>query len=319
MATSEAMQELLSFAGVCRWKVGNQGHEVRFPALTIREDFGNRLVDQVRPYRDGAKLDDTGSEPGVWVVEAVFNNTIDEDGLDGNPFALYPDAADKMRESFAQHETGDLYLPTIGWVRARAHKGSRTERTDETDSCAMSLTWREDNEDAVNAASAKQSTVKGSIVRLAEQTEFSAEEIGLFDGSLGELREFMSDLQGLMQAPGRALEDLQAQIRATNRAIDETLRMQQEVAGQAGELFSPRGSSVERRLLEMQDVQANAPSEKMSGRPRAIAYVVPASTSLFAIAASLGQDPEALLDLNASRVADPLAVEAGSVIRIFER
>lgn len=316
MAETEALQELLAKAGIGRWKVG-KAEEIRFPIVDIRDDFGNRIVDQARPFRDGAKLDDTGSEPRVWVVTAIFNNTLEEEGLEGNPFALYPDAADKMIESFAEHETGDLYLPTIGRVRARAHKGSRTERTDETDQCIMQLTWRQDNEDAVTAASATRATVRGSVVRLGEQTQFSSDESGMWDGSLSDLREFCSELQGIMQAPGRALEDMQAQLRANRRAIRDTLRVQQEVAGQAGEIFTPRGASVERRLLEIQDVQENAPNEKMAGRPRPVPYVVPTTQSLFAIAAALKQDAEALMDLNASRVADPLSVEAGTVIRVF--
>ena len=316
----EVSQELLSFAGICRWQVG-AADEVRLPAIEIRDTGGNRLVKQERPFRDGAKLDDTGAQPRSWDVTVIFNNTIDEPGIEGNPFPLYPDAADKMIASFLEHETGDLYLPTVGKIRARAEKWSRTERAEETDTCVITFSWIEDNEDAVNAQSARPSTVKGSAVKLASSTQFSAQESGCWDGSLADLKEFMSELQGLMQAPGRTLEDISAQLRSVRRAVDETFRVQAEVTAELGTAVfdTARGSGVQRRLIEILDAQALAVDEKLSGRPKARSYTVQNTTSLFAIAGELGQDAEALMDLNSSRVDDPMLVEAGTVIRVFER
>src|SRR5689334_5238078 len=95
----------------CSWTV--QGDTIVFPVADIEEDGGNRIVRRRRPYRNGAKLDDTGSNEKVWRVTVVLENSIEEDGLDPNR-PLYPFVANALVSSFDLHDTGDLVLSTRG-------------------------------------------------------------------------------------------------------------------------------------------------------------------------------------------------------------
>jgi len=97
---------------VASWTVNNR--TLAFPAKVINDNGGNRIVQRERPFRDGAKLDDTGSRATVWAFEVLFENSIEESGLEINAMPLYPDVINAIIESFKTHETGDLVVPTVG-------------------------------------------------------------------------------------------------------------------------------------------------------------------------------------------------------------
>ena len=140
------------------WSVGTQVALV-FPVTEITEEGGNRIVLRERPYRDGAKVDDIGSKAKSWSLKAIFENTINE-GLIQNGQPLYPGVLNELIRSFDQHETGDLIVPTVGKVRARAQSYVRTERNDERDYATVEFKFVQDNEDAIDATSFTLPTVK---------------------------------------------------------------------------------------------------------------------------------------------------------------
>jgi hypothetical protein len=51
-----------------------RGDPIYFAVESIEEDGGNRIVRRRRPYRDGAKLDDTGSNEKVFTLTARAND-----------------------------------------------------------------------------------------------------------------------------------------------------------------------------------------------------------------------------------------------------
>lgn len=301
-----------------RWKVGS-AEEVRFVVLSITEAIGNRLIRHERPFRDGAKLDDTGAIADSWNCELLFSNTVEEPGQEGNPRPMYPDMLRVLRESARVHQTGDLTLPTVGRVRARLESMSRTETADERDTARVGVVFVNDNEDSLDAAQQRPPTVRSSAAKLAQQTKFTTDSLGAFDVDLGDLTEFASDLEGLLLAPGRAVDDVTTQVRRNRRAIARIQRAQEQLADDVETSFSdPEGSEAVRQLRLLSDRQAQADTEKTASRPRTRTYTVGADTTLFAIAAALGQDPEELLDLNSGRVDDPLDLRRGDTIRVFE-
>src|SRR5262245_15019791 len=109
------MSETFEDYEVCSWKVGQRSGTLKFPVSSIQESGGNRIVERNRPYRNGAKLDDVGSNATKWTIEAVFENSImeGEKGLDQNVL-LYPNVLNAVLDSFRIHGTGDLVIPTRG-------------------------------------------------------------------------------------------------------------------------------------------------------------------------------------------------------------
>ncbi|HZL96151.1 MAG TPA: DNA circularization N-terminal domain-containing protein, partial [Vicinamibacterales bacterium] len=87
---------------------------ITFLVEDIQEDGGNRLVAHERPYRDGAKHDDTGSRAKRWAITSPSYNDHTEEGVEQNQ---YPAVLNALIDSFDVHETGTLTLPTRGAVR----------------------------------------------------------------------------------------------------------------------------------------------------------------------------------------------------------
>lgn len=309
------MGEVFERYPLARWVVGSVS--VTFPIIELTEQGGNRIVLQERPFRDGAKLDDTGSKPRQWSLQALFTNRLEEPGI---TTALYPTALRALIRSFDLHETGTLTLPTVGDVRARAQDYTRKESPETDDSATLDCTFIEDNEDALDRAQLQPPSVAATLVRLAEQTQFTAQSQGVWNEDLASLREVCSEIEGLMRAPGRSVTDLGARVRAHRRALQSVIDTAASEASTSGGLFSdPRGSELERQLRIIMDREAQAEDERVQSRPRTRGYTIDVErTSIFEVAARLNQDAEELLELNSARVDDPFLLTRGQVIRVFE-
>lgn len=301
------------------WRVGSLA-PMFFPIEgTVSEKGGNRLVPHKRPYRKGAKISGTGTEPREWSFTAVFNNTIKEPGQD-NPSPLYPDVLRAIVASFDEQQTGTLTLPTVGDVRACAWNYTRIEAMDARDEGALQLQFIEDNEESAATVSFQQPSVRATVEGLAEQTTFSAASVGALDRDLVQVKPKSIDIVSLLLAPGRAVADLQTRVTDSRRALQRVRGNQETFARQVGaDHDEPRGSEFWRNLFRLQDLQAKSVDEKFSSRPRVRAFVVDvASTSIYEIAARLHQDAGELLDLNSERLPDPFLLERGDVIRVYE-
>jgi hypothetical protein len=300
---------------VASWKVGSLP-ELKFPVLGISESGGNRLVERERPYRDGAKLDDTGSKSKKWGLRVCFDNGIEEEGLDPSKL-LYPDVLNEMIASFDIHETGDLIVPTRGRVRVRAESYQREETESERDEAIVTFTFSEDNEDNVGANQFEPMSIHASANRLTEQTVFSATSEGLWGTSLADLNEFASELEGLANYPGDTLANIDSQcsivIGAANRVGRAFTRESEENRNM---LNDPEMSLTQRKLEETKDMAARARAEAYKGRPRLVPYYVIGDTDLFTIAAQLEMAAEDLIEIN--RAVDPFNVPKGITIDVME-
>jgi prophage DNA circulation protein len=303
---------------VASWKVGGRA-AIAFSIGDITETGGNRIIAHERPYRDGAKLDDTGSKPRKWSFQALFNNTIEEDGIT-TVVAPYPGVLRLVLRSFDFHETGDLTLPTIGTVRARAEDYSRKETRENQDTGTLDLVFAEDNEEALDRAQLNPPSVMATLVRLAEQTVFSAPKNGAWHADLSTLRERCNEITTLLAAPGRTVADIGAVSRAHRRAIASVFESLTTLAKQTNGLFAGgRGAENHRQAKQLLDREAQAESERTSTRPATRAYVVDVEEcSLWDVAARVDQAIDDLLELNAARIDDPFLLTRGQVLRVYE-
>ncbi|MFZ5896809.1 MAG: DNA circularization N-terminal domain-containing protein [Myxococcota bacterium] len=308
-------------------KIEVRGEVIDFPIEDDSLSGGNRIVEHTRPYRDGSKLDDTGSQPRRWTLNAIFNNTIQESGLSEFP-PLYPDRMNRIIELFTYHETVDLTVPVDGKVRARAASYERSHSRDETDTGRLRLTFTEDNEDNVDATSFSRPSVNGALVRLLEITRFTAEQEGVWNKDLVSLGELCSQIETMVRMPGEYASAVASQVRGAQRAIRNILRTVREEhaanlsrlrdLSNAPEAASEFALNTTIELMRLLDVTSFAINEKTHQLPRRIPYVVRATTTIFAIAADVRQPVDALLEINEQRIDDPLLVEPGTY-RVFER
>lgn len=300
---------------VASWKVGSLP-ALKFPVSKISESGGNRIVKRERPYRDGAKLDDTGSNAKQWTLTVVFDNGVDEEGLDESK-PLYPDVLNELIASFDTHEAGDLVIPTRGRVRARAESYQRDETESERDEGVVSFTFTEDNEDNVGSNAFEPMSINASANRLTEQTVFSATSEGAWGTSLADLNEFAGELEALANYPGDTVANIDSQVSIVIGAANRVGRaFTRESEENRNMLNDPQMSLTQRKLEETKDMAARARAEAYKGRPRLVPYFVTGDTDLFAIAALLNMAAEDIIELN--RAIDPFNVIRGTTVNVME-
>jgi prophage DNA circulation protein len=281
------------------------GTRVAFSIEVDELEGGNRLVPHDRPYRPGTKIDSTGAMAWQWTATAIFNNTLDEPGLDTNT-PQYPDNLNALIDLFAEQATGDLVTPSDGNLRARAWKFKRKINPDETDTARVELVFLVDNEDNVDATAFSRPNVRGSLTALAQQTTFTAQSEGAWGANLADLKEFCSDLEGIINAPGEQIDSVVIQTRAAQNAIRGVVRTLQAQTGPDAPIQTINNL---KRLL---DIAAWSSEEHNQNPPRRVPYVVNAVTTIFAIASDVRQDPDDLMELNEGRIDDPFAVQPGT-------
>lgn len=292
------------------------GVRAAFPIMKDEVTGGNRIIRFTRPYRNGAKLDDTGKIERVWTMTCEFNNTIQEAGLDDTP--LYPDLMLKVLKLFDAKETGDLIVPTDGKVRARAETYKRETPNEWIDYAILTLTFVEDSEDGITTAAFSNPTVSGRHIRLIQKTQFSAEEEDAWSNPISDLTELGSQLEGALRAPGRAVEDSEAQARAVVGVCANLGRAVVEVAGTArNEGTSPPSIKTQLNLLALAGLMANVRDERQSSMPARRPYTVKAQTTAFFISSDVGQPVEAIMDLNPN-IEDAFVVLPGTY-QVYER
>lgn len=296
------------------WKVGSSA-QLYFPVCKCTEEGENRLVERERPYRDGAKLDDTGSKARRWNVEVLFDNTLNEEGLSLNGKALYPDVLNDLIRSFDEHEAGDLVLPPIGKVRARAKKYTRSEEPETFDAARVTFTFIEDNEDTIGARNVELPGVKGSAKVLAEQTTFSADADAVHDFNISQVNALASELEGAINAPGEAVAELDQKVGAVVSAVNRVVTAFVEAIPGRGQLNDPDSSATQRKLVALQDTASRSRSQ--ARRVRTTRILAEEDTSLYEIANRRKQSAEGVIGLNSNL--DPTYVEAGTLVRVYEQ
>ncbi len=300
------------------WKVGTKS-ELVFPVETISESGGNRIVARERPYRDGAKLDDVGSSPKCWSFSCTFNNSVQEGNSSALP--LYPNVLNELIRSFDEHETGDLVVPTVGKIRARAKTYRREETSEIRDTAKVTFEFEQDNEDKIDATAFALPTVRATVRTQAEAATFAAESDAAFDLTLADLNEFAAGLEAIANYPSDVLSDVDTQagivVAATNRVLKAFTSKSNNPKEKARSMLSdPDGSVTQRKLVELQDTAWRARAELRSNSPPVVRQVFETTFTIFDIAARLGQDADKLMGLNAGL--DPFFIPAGTVVRVFD-
>lgn len=323
-AHSESPQDI---AEKTRLSIQEQTAACSFTANGIRVTFAiqddklrkrNRLVRHERPYRPGAKLDSTGPEARVWNIKAIFNNSLEEPGLDQN-VQQYPDNLNALMDLVDVQATGDFVHPIDGKARARLESGDRTVIHDEEDTAYVELCIIEDNEESVDKLSFQRPSIKGSFKRIAEQTVFTAKQEGLWSEDLVSLREFASDIEGLLTFPGEYADAVVAQMRGAQRALKSVLMTARQQRNDNLQRLNETPLRTITSVLRMLDIVGYALEEHNAGQPRTMPFFVKDDTTIYAIAADKKQDPEELMELNAQRIDDPFHVQRGTTIRIYSK
>jgi len=302
---------------ILSWKSDSMSAEIKWACESIHEERGKRIVEQERAYRPGAKLDSTNWKARRWRIKSCFNNTLQEDGLEDTP-VLFPDRLNALVRSFDLEETGTLTLPTVGRKRCKLTFYSRNDEVDGSDEANCEFLFVEDSEDIIDLDSLEEPQVNATIVRLAQQSVFSMERLGSLNDGTVDLTTWASQMESLLLAPGRALEDIKTQGRRNRRAIERVQRAERTLGKQVDGLFNGQEShEAQQELRRLSDLQARAIAEKNADRPDTRLHKVNAHCTLFDVASDLRQDLQALFELNRGVVEDVLDLTPGQPVVVF--
>lgn len=304
---------------VAEWAVGTV--VIAFPVARIQELGGNRLVRHKRIHRDGARLDDTGSQEKIWELTCDFHTDNNDPGIDNS--GLYPQTLNDLIDSFDIHETGTLTTTTRGKRKCRAESYRRVEDAMERDMAAVVFTFVEDNEDDATAQSFQAPTARaiGKLTGEAASAAAASQGVGLND-AFSQINAKAAELESLASAPTDFIADLDAKANILSSkviAIEKAFANTANTAG--GEvallLTNPGASHAGRMLRKLSDVARRSTIDIVSAGPRIIAKTFPRTVSLFDVATELNQSIDTLLKLN-PKIGDPLAILPKTPINIYE-
>jgi hypothetical protein len=215
------------------------------------------------------------------------------------------------------HETGDLTLPREGKIRARAEDYSLSEIPDERDAARVVFTFVEDNEDDVGADAFKAPSATANARRLSEATTFDQESLGNGHFSISQAQEYVSELEGLANAPHEFRQELEW----THRRIIDTHKQTLEIFKREGvrgrdTLLNPRGARVETKMGRSSDMAARASAQSLQNRPSIGRYITRIAISIFDLAAFTKQPAELLMSIN-PQIEDVFFIPVGSEVRVF--
>lgn len=282
---------------------------ILFPVLTRDVTGSNRLQKRTRPWRHGAKVDTTGSEADEYVVEAIFHNDVDEDDLGSDP-PLWPDRLNQLVAALKSFDTATLHLPWERNIRVKGATWKRHASSDIREGETVSITFVVDNEDKTDAQAVAGKSLSNAK-RLVEEATFDAESLGSLSDTISNLNDLADSVNEAAAAPGDFANDLSNQQRSLEHACGRARDALDLGAQTPAEIVQLAASMV--KLLQVQDLAGSSAGARQRRTTRRT-YTV--ARDLYAIAAELGQDPDALLALN-SQLDDPAYIPPGTVVIVL--
>jgi hypothetical protein len=290
--------------------------ELKFMLVDQGIGGGNRVPKRERVFRNGRKLDFTGTRGDDFALTAIFNNALTEPGMGDYP-QMWPDRLDRLEAAFKTGKTGTLHLPWRRNIRCKPETWSRRATAgDERDGETLTVTFLEDNEDTVDEASTATVSVQASVLRKAAEAVFDLEKEGAWDGSFEDFTQLAADLEGVLAAPGEFLADVVHKAGRVRRAADSIRKSLSSRAPGRDHMLGPEGAQAERRLVEIMDLAGLAEAEASSHLPKIVTRTFPTDRDIYSIATELGQSARGLIAIN-GQIEDLAYIPAGTPVHVF--
>lgn len=308
------------------------GHEELFLAVLSREKSGgNRLPERKRLYRDGVKLNNTGAEGDDFNVEFIFHNKVTDNGtLAAKGPQMWPDRIEAFERSLKAREVGTLNLPWERGIRCRPQTWTRKAMADrDRGGETMTVRFRVDNEESLDAAAIQIASVRASVGRLARETVFNLEREGM-SGDLAETRfddedvgtdavrsleKLADDLEEALAAPDDYQQTIQERADRLRRATERLERIFTRPFRGRDQMTQPEGSRARVHLVALRERAAAAGRETRTGIARPIARRFEVPRNIYDVAREFEQEPRRLIALN-RHIDDLSHIPAGTPVLV---
>jgi hypothetical protein len=230
---------------------------------------------------------------------------------------LYPDVLNLLLDSFTTHETGDLYVPTRGKVRARAESYGRVETATKLNHATLRLVFVVDNEDDLDFSGFEPPSVSASAITVAEAVELEAESTDAWDGSVADLTELANNIEGLANAPGDFLSDVETQAQIMKNAHDKVVKTHTDTTKEGRDLLlDPESTTMYKHLSLLKEMAGQSSQSARRGTATYVTRVYTTDMTLARVAAVEGQEYDTLLKIN-TQLEDPSDIPAGTGVRVL--
>lgn len=303
------------------WTVGGKTHQV--PAVTLKRTVGNRLAAHKRPYRKGARHDNTGPDPVNWEVTLV-SGTHAHEFYAQIPSDYYPNGIKALELSSDLEETGTLVTP-YGEKRCKLSTVSTLwDRRGEAgaNGQATVIVWVEDNEDDTDLAAFEPPQARVAGPGQVDAFLGFAAQVGVGAGDFFDsMKEGMRELKALADYPGEALAQMVTRVSIITGAVKSTYEAY--ASAPAGTLNTmgallndPLAGPALRKLEAIIDSASKAPEDeaRRNNEARTVKYY-DRTVSIFDVAADLFQDAKRLMKINPTL--DPFEIPRGTPIAVF--
>ena len=296
--------------GPASWVQG--GRTYKFVAHFVGEHGANRNPKRVRPFRQGWKLDTTGSDGDEFTIDI----TVNPDVAEGDITPVWPDDLQALTDSFKTGETGTLNLPWKRGIRCKPDVWDRVEAGGENrGGGTLRAKFSEDNEDSLDRQAVQLVSVKATIERRVEAAQFDAESEGMDLFAIEDITELAADVVGLLNAPGdvaAALLHAGNRLRLACKTVAEAFT---SGVGGRDQMSGPEGARARLKLLELAELGARAVGEARLRETRTVTY--PRVRDIHSIATELGQNARELITIN-EQIEDFAYIPAGTPVRVYK-
>lgn len=310
-------------AGPASFEIDGESDRVTFAVEAVNWDMENRIAERERVYRDGARLDGTGTKADRFSIVAKVFNGIREKGVARNG---YPGDRDKLIKLLKRSvtQTGTLKLPTWPPIRCKALRCTTTENVQKTDFAHLNIIWVEDNEETQLEATFTEPNARSAAVALADQIVEGMAFLGAWDEGVAELKALAVELESLALFANERGDDLIQAARSINTTVADVqtsflptrteLQVDSFVIGDSPQslLSDPSASATLEALMALSEMASKAiASVPGKARPRSIEYKT--AMNVFDISLQVGASVEEIVELNPSLI-DPFAIPANTTI-----
>lgn len=292
--------------------------KVFFVAWVFTENGSNRNPRRIRPFRPGWKLDSTGTNGDEFPFEMPFFNDIEEPGVTDQGSPLYPDRLDELVKLFKTTKTGTLNLPWKRGIRCKADDWSRTEKSNgDRNGAILTGTFVSDNEDNMDREAIVQKSPRATLPSKVDQTVFDAESSAIWSPHLADLTQFVDDVVGLISTPFEYASQVDAAAARARRAVSTVRTAFTRDAPGRNQFNDPDSFRLRMRLLEIEDLIAQAAWEAKKRRNATYQHYPERDTDIWSIAVQLKKDANRLIELNQKDFEDLSFIEAGVGVTIY--
>lgn len=297
---------------------------ITIPVLGVKIKTGSAAALHRYPYRAGVDIEYTGRDPLTGTITAAYFNGLGTRTQDD----LWPGALFQLRRRIQEPRSGKLVIPVLGTLPKAKLELDEDYDPRKRDGAYVTIHFTEDSKDYFSikdipapatkaaAAAARADTALAKLglaadLPLLEVTGFARADLSSSDVVTS--TDFATFLSGALFALQQSRESIENIRFRFERIIDRCQELMTTVAS-----FNDPENWEAVRAFRSLEAQASILKNTL-GIGQVVLYVVAATMPLAVVSVATRNSVEELLSLNPAEAADPLSIDVGTQLFVYDR